>query len=125
MCCFFFFSSRRRHTRLVSDWSSDVCSSDLKLVAGIPASADLRKQLEAAFKAKFPVIEIELSPSRGPQNVRKIAEEYKAGIHHFDLSIGGTDTMLYGFVEPAIAQPFQPFMLLPEGKEPKQRWGAH
>src|SRR5437016_7967675 len=29
---FFFFSSRRRHTRLVIDWSSDVCSSDL--VAG-------------------------------------------------------------------------------------------
>src|SRR5438093_11744367 len=27
----FFFSSRRRHTRLVSDWSSDVCSSDLGL----------------------------------------------------------------------------------------------
>src|SRR5258706_14179070 len=25
---FLFFSSRRRHTRLVSDWSSDVCSSD-------------------------------------------------------------------------------------------------
>src|SRR5436853_1686540 len=39
MCCllififvlffFFFFSSRRRHTRCLSDWSSDVCSSDL------------------------------------------------------------------------------------------------
>ena len=27
--CIFFFSSRRRHTRLVRDWSSDVCSSDL------------------------------------------------------------------------------------------------
>src|SRR5947199_3164226 len=26
---FFFFSSRRRHTRCLSDWSSDVCSSDL------------------------------------------------------------------------------------------------
>src|SRR5258706_356943 len=25
---FLFISSRRRHTRLVSDWSSDVCSSD-------------------------------------------------------------------------------------------------
>ena len=25
-----FFSSRRRHTRLQGDWSSDVCSSDLK-----------------------------------------------------------------------------------------------
>src|SRR5205814_2876392 len=28
---FFFFSSRRRHTRCLSDWSSDVCSSDLVL----------------------------------------------------------------------------------------------
>src|SRR2546421_8843376 len=26
----FFFSSRRRHTRSDRDWSSDVCSSDLK-----------------------------------------------------------------------------------------------
>src|ERR1035438_5256379 len=26
---FFFFKSRRRHTRCLSDWSSDVCSSDL------------------------------------------------------------------------------------------------
>src|SRR5256885_3912330 len=32
---FFFFSSRRRHTRLQGDWSSDVCSSDLR---GMPAS---------------------------------------------------------------------------------------
>src|SRR5436853_4446436 len=29
MFCVFFFSSRRRHTRCLSDWSSDVCSSDL------------------------------------------------------------------------------------------------
>src|SRR5205814_80843 len=29
----FFFSSRRRHTRCLSDWSSDVCSSDLELDA--------------------------------------------------------------------------------------------
>src|SRR5438876_6509644 len=27
----FFFSSRRRHTRWTGDWSSDVCSSDLKI----------------------------------------------------------------------------------------------
>ena len=29
---FFFFSSRRRHTSFTSDWSSDVCSSDLRTV---------------------------------------------------------------------------------------------
>src|SRR6267154_4793572 len=28
--CGFFFSSRRRHTRWTGDWSSDVCSSDLR-----------------------------------------------------------------------------------------------
>src|SRR3712207_8854145 len=39
---FFFFSSRRRHTRYWRDWSSDVCSSDLKpysvtsVVSGVP-----------------------------------------------------------------------------------------
>src|SRR5207247_4908946 len=27
---YFFFSSRRRHTRSTRDWSSDVCSSDLR-----------------------------------------------------------------------------------------------
>src|SRR5690625_7610720 len=30
----FFFSSRRRHTRWPRDWSSDVCSSDLR--RGLP-----------------------------------------------------------------------------------------
>src|SRR2546430_7715248 len=30
---FFFFSSRRRHTRFDCDWSSDVCSSDLRTAA--------------------------------------------------------------------------------------------
>src|SRR5947209_20177096 len=32
---FFFFSSRRRHTRYWRDWSSDVCSSDLKTQHGM------------------------------------------------------------------------------------------
>src|SRR2546430_12745416 len=32
-CSSFFFSSRRRHTRFDCDWSSDVCSSDLKHTA--------------------------------------------------------------------------------------------
>src|SRR5256886_17272171 len=30
LCDCFFFSSRRRHTRFDCDWSSDVCSSDLR-----------------------------------------------------------------------------------------------
>src|SRR5690625_7514032 len=36
MCLLFFFSSRRRHTRWPRDWSSDVCSSDLRTAGSSP-----------------------------------------------------------------------------------------
>src|SRR5438045_6051585 len=39
---FFFFSSRRRHTRCLSDWSSDVCSSDLVCPVGAITTRDYR-----------------------------------------------------------------------------------
>src|ERR1035438_4128487 len=38
---FFFFSSRRLHTRCLSDWSSDVCSSDLINFASAPQNVTL------------------------------------------------------------------------------------
>src|SRR5215208_7699770 len=38
----FFFSSRRRHTRWPRDWSSEVCSSDLRLIYSRPAPDLLR-----------------------------------------------------------------------------------
>src|SRR5882724_3984172 len=44
--CFFFFSSRRRHTRCLSDWSSDVCSSDLKDPEGKPAKLERREHFQ-------------------------------------------------------------------------------
>src|SRR5438093_2803906 len=55
--CFFFFSSRRRHTRLVSDWSSDVCSSDLlarrrdDLADADPVAAELADELRRVVLA--------------------------------------------------------------------------
>src|SRR5687768_17708074 len=41
---FFFFSSRRRHTRCSRDWSSDVCSSDLRWRSGPLISLPLRRR---------------------------------------------------------------------------------
>src|SRR5205814_6379418 len=43
-----FFSSRRRHTRCLSDWSSDVCSSDL-----IEAEAALRAHDTTTWLSKL------------------------------------------------------------------------
>src|SRR5258705_183085 len=44
----FFFSSRRRHTRCLSDWSSDVCSSDLIPPAGSMSRTDVRVSMRMA-----------------------------------------------------------------------------
>src|SRR5437899_12579526 len=41
----FFFSSRRRHTRCLSDWSSDVCSSDLFAIADAMTDPHTRRLL--------------------------------------------------------------------------------
>src|SRR3712207_4575115 len=45
---FFFFSSRRRHTRYWRDWSSDVCSSDLRMICGA-GSDELLSLLTTAY----------------------------------------------------------------------------
>src|SRR2546430_12793465 len=50
----FFFSSRRRHTRFDCDWSSDVCSSDLKTVilsgsAGNKYKGTIRMEKDGAY----------------------------------------------------------------------------
>src|SRR5262249_59978494 len=50
LLCVFFFSSRRRHTRLVSDWSSDVCSSDLAAGRG-PGGRVHRRRRAVARRA--------------------------------------------------------------------------
>src|SRR5215469_6816299 len=59
MLFFFFFSSRRRHTRSLRDWSSDVCSSDLRLMLGLerPDSGaviyngtSLRREVQVVFQ---------------------------------------------------------------------------
>src|SRR6266446_8012889 len=47
---FFFFSSRRRHTRLQGDWSSDVCSSDLRAP---PRAPDARPCAARAFDPRI------------------------------------------------------------------------
>src|SRR5205814_3123822 len=50
----FFFSSRRRHTRCLSDWSSDVCSSDLAKGPSVLANSrpDVALREESSVKRR-------------------------------------------------------------------------
>src|ERR1035438_1615679 len=59
-----FFSSRRRHTRCLSDWSSDVCSSDLNTrVPRNPESTESRPAWPLPLWHPHPQNGIERTPS--------------------------------------------------------------
>ncbi|HEY2987032.1 MAG TPA: extracellular solute-binding protein [Candidatus Binatia bacterium] len=93
------------------------------LVVGIPASAELRKAIEAKFPEKFK-IPLELFPSRGPENATRIINEHNAGVRYFDAFISGGATPLT-MIPVGAADELLPYMILPEVKEPKNWWGGH
>src|SRR6266571_5581945 len=55
----FFFSSRRLHTRLTCDWSSDVCSSDLRYAAATHPGRSSR------FGPRHPTPRAQIGVTRG------------------------------------------------------------
>src|SRR5262249_56892203 len=72
--------SRRRHTRLVSDWSSDVCSSDLAS-GGIRSGLDIAKSISlgadvGAFGQPLLAAALE-SPEKVIEFIRRIIYEIK------------------------------------------------
>jgi iron(III) transport system substrate-binding protein len=94
-----------------------------KVVVAIPPSSELRTQLETAFKTQFGV-EIELVPAPGPRNASRIASEYKAGVRYFDALIVGTGTAI-PLVHDGMLEALEPYMILPEVKDPKNWWSGH
>ena len=115
--------------RAQTDWKKDwertlqEAKKEGKIVVGIPARPELRKELDLVFKPKFG-IDMELLPARGPQNASRIASEQKAGVKYFDVFIGGSGTY-EPLVEDGMAEPLPPNLILPEVKEEKNWWGGH
>ena len=109
-----------------AEWEKTVeaAKKEGKLVAGIPASAELRKSLEEAFSKRFPGIELELTTGRGPTNASKIAAEHAAGVRYYDVLISGTLTPL-SLLNAGILEAVEPLFILPEIKDPKQWYGGH
>src|ERR1019366_10571332 len=64
---FLFFSSRRRHTILVSDWSSDVCSSDLGAAEtdSLAAIESRARVLKAGIERQYPSAALSAGLSSG------------------------------------------------------------
>jgi iron(III) transport system substrate-binding protein len=106
------------------DKTVEAAKNEGQLVAGIPASAELRKGITESFKSRFPGIELEVTTSRGPTNASKIAAEHAAGMRYFDLLISGTSTP-FNLLNAGILDPVEPLLILPEVKDPKRWFGGH
>ena len=114
--------------RSQSEWEKivDGAKKEGTLVVSIPASAELRKTLDEAFRKKFAGIELELVTARGPTHAQKIVQEKKANINYYDVHVAGTSSIIAaGFVREGLLEPLLPWMVLPEVKEAKYWWGGH
>lgn len=109
-----------------SEWEKIVegAKKEGKLVAAIPASAELRKAITETFSKRFPGIELDLTNARGPSNASKITSEHAAGVRYFDLLISGTSTP-FNLLNAGILEPAEPFLVLPEVRDPKRWYGGH
>ncbi|HLN85682.1 MAG TPA: extracellular solute-binding protein [Candidatus Limnocylindrales bacterium] len=108
------------------EWEKTVeaAKNEGKLVAALPASAELRKAIGDIFPRRFPGIELDLTNARGPSNAGKIAAEHAAGVRYFDLLISGTSTP-FTLLTAGILEPAEPLLILPEVKDPKRWFGGH
>src|SRR5690625_2593122 len=106
VCLCFFFSSRRRHTRWPRDWSSDVCSSDLRnnihiAVAEAGKTTEKLQELRdspatSRAKAKFILAtDGEILEAENLDNEETIACEYQNFPDYFGffLSLAGISTV--------------------------------
>ena len=119
-------SPLRAQTGQSADWDRtlEAARKEGKVTVSIPASPELRKQLEDGFKKRYG-IEVEVFTARAGTAVRRMADEFKAGVRYFDLHIGGSSSLVSGMLDEGILDPLEPWLVLPEVKDPKQWWGGH
>src|SRR5688500_19146792 len=86
----FFFSSRRRHTRLQGDWSSDVCSSDLRQGKLAEAEQLLLQSLKIDDKQLHPRTEL----AKIYQREGKLAEAEQLLLRSEERRVGEECSML-------------------------------
>jgi len=119
-------NGQQSKTASSAEWDKlvDAAKNEGKVTVSRPASGEMKKQIEAHFKKRYG-IEVETFTSRGSTAVRRMADEFKAGVRSFDLHIGGSSSIVSGMLDEGILDPIEPWLALPEVKDPKQWWGGH
>lgn len=109
-----------------AEWDKilEAAKKEGKIVASIPPTPELRKLMEISFTRRYGIA-AEFVPARGGAVVQRIVSEAKAGVQYFDLHIGGTESMITAMLPENILDPIDPYLILPEVRDPKYWWGGH
>ena len=108
------------------EWNKlvDAAKKEGRVTVSLPVSAELKRRVEEQFKTRYG-LEVEVFAAPAGASVRRIADEYKAGVRYFDLHIGGATSIVSGMLEEGIIDAIDPWLVLPEVRDPKQWWGGH
>lgn len=106
------------------DKTLELAKKEGKVVVSIPASNELRAAIERSFEKRYG-IDVEPLVGRASTLVRKMVDEAKAGVRYTDLHMGGSESIVTGMLHEGVLDPLEPYMVLPEVKDPKQWWGGH
>ena len=108
-----------------AEWDKTIAAAkkEAKVVVGLPPSAELRRELEPAFKARFG-FEMEIFSATGPQIANRVVTEGNAGMRYFDTFIFGSCTGV-PLIKSGLFDPAENYFILPEVKDAKNWWGGH
>jgi iron(III) transport system substrate-binding protein len=109
-----------------AEWKQLVAAAknEGKVTVSVPASAELKRRVEEQFKKRYG-IEVEAFSGRGGAAVRRIVDEFKAGVRHFDMHIGGSSSIISGMLNEGMLDPVESWLVRPEVRDPNQWWGGH
>jgi iron(III) transport system substrate-binding protein len=109
-----------------AEWAQrmEAAKKEGKVVFSIPPSIELRKALESSVKKKFG-FEIEVVPGTAAKIIRRISDEYQAGVRYFDVIISTFDNLEHSLLPMGAVDPLESHWILPEVKDPKNWWGGH
>src|SRR3989454_5936731 len=91
----FFFSSRRRHTRLQGDWSSDVCSSDLRRPLSPVFAPNAFIRIGTDGRVTMIMGQVEMGQGMYTAMPMLLAEELEVGLDQVRLEHAPPDDKLY------------------------------
>ena len=109
-----------------ADWDKlvEAARKEGRVVVSLPASAELRAVIETNFEKRFGV-DVEPIVGTAPVIVSRIVQESKAGVHYFDLHLGGSESVINVLLPEGLLDPLPGWLVLPEVSDAKNWWGGH